>query len=72
MALRDRNEESETMSTERKPGSRGVTNRSTGDRANQPPKAGAEPEPGARDGEKTKGSTKTVSPRRGFKRKPRK
>jgi hypothetical protein len=59
------------MSTERKPGSRGVLDRSSREQA-----AAAAPrlanEPETRENEKTKGSSKTVSPRRAFKRKPRK
>jgi len=53
------------MSTERKPGSRGVTSPFTRDRAN-PNSRGSEP--GARESASTKGSTKTVSPKRSFKK----
>jgi hypothetical protein len=53
------------MSTERKPGSRGVRMPSTLERINQPPRDEA-----ARESKRTpKGTTKTVSPRRSFKRK---
>lgn len=59
------------MSTERKPGSRGITQRFEGDRANQAPETGGQS--GTRDKAGTKGSTKTVSPRASYKkRKPRK
>lgn len=57
------------MSTERKPGSRGVLDRSSRELTESTPRLGNEPEPREK---KTKGSSKTVSPRRGFKRKPRK
>ncbi len=59
------------MSTERKPGSRGVTERSGNMGVNPAPSVGAEP--GTDQNQKSKGSTKTVSPRKSFKkRKPRK
>ncbi|MCP3905674.1 MAG: hypothetical protein GY715_18765 [Planctomycetes bacterium] len=58
------------MSTERKPGSRGVRDPFAGGRANPDQRIGNEPAP--RDKENAKGSTKTVSPRKSFKRKPRK
>ena len=58
------------MSTERKPGSRGVNAPFARERANLPPSVGKEP--GNRENENPKGSTKTVSPKRSFKRKPRK
>ena len=58
------------MSTERKPGSRGITNVSSGDRANVAPLR--KNEPGPRDGQKAKGSTKTVSPSKAYKKKPKK
>ena len=58
------------MSTERKPGSRGVRDPFAGERANQAPRNGSEPE--TRKNPKPKGTTKTVSPKRSFKRKPRK
>lgn len=57
------------MSTERKPGSRGVREPFT-QRGAQPAPGGGEPVP--REEPNPKGSTKTVSPRRSFKRKPRK
>jgi hypothetical protein len=58
------------MSTERKPGSRGVRGTFSGDRAKPAPPLGGEP---AKDpNPNPKGSTKTVSPRKSFKRKPRK
>ncbi len=58
------------MSTERKPGSRGVTEPfSQG--VNPTPPVGTEP--GTRQTPKSKGTTKTVSPRQSYKkRKPRK
>ncbi len=58
------------MSTERKPGSRGVRDPFAGERANQTPRIGSDPD--TRKNEKTKGSTKTASPRKSFKKKPRK
>lgn len=59
------------MSTERKPGSRGVLDRSSRDQAAAAaPRIESEPE--TRENPKLKGSSKTVSPRRAFKRKPRK
>jgi hypothetical protein len=59
------------MSTERKPGSRGVKEPFGREPANPPPSIGSEP--GIRKKPNTKGSTKTVSPRQSFKkRKPRK
>ncbi len=58
------------MSTERKPGSRGVRDPFAGEGANPAPRIGSEP--GTRQNPNPKGSTKTVSPRRSFKRKPRK
>ncbi len=59
------------MSTERKPGSRGGKEPFSLGRANPTPPAGTEP--GTRENPKTKGSTKTVSPRQSYKkRKPRK
>ena len=66
------------MSTERKPGSRGVRNTFSRELANQPPLRGSAPgepgEPGMGKDPKAriKGKTKTVSPKRSFKRKPRK
>lgn len=58
------------MSTERKPGSRGVRDTFSGEKKKQSPGIGAAPE--ASPDQKSKGSTKTVSPRAGFKRKPKK
>ena len=58
------------MSTERKPGSRGVRDTFSGEKKSKTPGIGAAPDT-ARD-QKVKGSTKTVSPRAGFKRKPKK
>ena len=59
------------MSTERKPGSRGVQEPFGHERANPALPIGTEP--GTRQTPKTKGSTKTVSPRESYKkRKPRK
>ena len=58
------------MSTERKPGSRGVTTTFSRDRAN--PESRFNTEPGAREQATPKGRTKTVSPRKGFKKRPRK
>ena len=58
------------MSTERKPGSRGVRDPFADKAANSGQRIGNEP--GQREKENSKGSTKTVSPRRSFKRKPRK
>lgn len=58
------------MSTERKPGSRGVRNPSARERANPVPRSGSEP--GTRKNPKPKGTTKTDSPKRSFKRRSRK
>jgi hypothetical protein len=58
------------MSTERKPGSRGVRGPFSPERANQAPRSGSEP--GARKNPNPKGSTRTVSPRKSFKRRPSK
>ena len=58
------------MSTERKPGSRGVMAPFTRDKAIPESRAGGEPENSREPN--SKGTTKTVSPRRSFKRKPRK
>ena len=58
------------MSTERKPGSRGVRNPFAREQAKPAERARVEPEPD--ENPNPKNSTKTVSPRRGFKRKPRK
>ena len=59
------------MSTERKPGSRGAQEPFDHGRANPTPPIGTEP--GTRQTPKTKGTTKTVSPRESYKkRKPRK
>ncbi|MGI9015459.1 MAG: hypothetical protein ACR2GY_14600 [Phycisphaerales bacterium] len=59
------------MSTERKPGSRGVRSASSIPSSKDAPNFGTDRDP--RDGEqKPKGSTKTVSPSASFKRKPRK
>ncbi len=59
------------MSTERKPGSRGAQEPFDHGRANPAPTIGTEP--GTRQTPKTKGTTKTVSPRESYKkRKPRK
>lgn len=61
----------ETMSTERKPGSRGVKEPFGHERVNPTPPIGTEP--GTREKPKSKGTTKTVSPRQSYKkRKPRK
>ena len=54
------------MSTERKPGSRGITERSSNMGASPAPQVGAEPDTGQK--QKSKGSTKTVSPRQSFKK----
>ena len=54
------------MSTERKPGSRGVTERSSNTGASTAPQLGNEPDTGQK--QKSKGSTKTVSPRQSFKK----
>jgi hypothetical protein len=59
------------MSTERKPGSRGVKEPFGHERANPTPPI--DTKPGIRQRPKSKGTTKTVSPRQSFKkRKPRK
>lgn len=58
------------MSTERKPGSRGAMDPFAGGRTKPEPRAADEP--GTRRNPKTKGSTRTVSPRASFKRRPRK
>ena len=59
------------MSTERKPGSRGVKEPSGQKSVNPTPHLGNEPGPSQKA--KSKGTTKTVSPRQSFKkRKPRK
>ena len=59
------------MSTERKPGSRGVRDPFSGGPAKSKPPSGSEP--GTRENTNPKGSTKTVSPRNSYKkRKPRK
>ncbi len=59
------------MSTERKPGSRGVKEPFSYERVNPTPPIGTEP--GTRQNPKSKGTTKTVSPRQSYKkRKPRK
>ncbi len=59
------------MSTERKPGSRGGTDPTGHEQLNPTPPLGTEPD--TRKKQKTKGSTKTVSPRQSYKkRKPRK
>ncbi|MHC4220634.1 MAG: hypothetical protein ACYSU7_19530 [Planctomycetota bacterium] len=59
------------MSTERKPGSRGAKEPLDQERAKPAPPIGTEP--GKRETPKTKGTTKTVSPRASYKkRKPRK
>ncbi len=59
------------MSTERKPGSRGVQEPFGHERAKPAPPIGTEP--GTRQTPKVKGTTKTVSPRESYKkRKPRK
>lgn len=58
------------MSTERKPGSRGAKEPQGRPPAGQEPRFGGETPP--RDTSSGKGSTKTVSPKRAFKRKPRK
>jgi hypothetical protein len=59
------------MSTERKPGSRGA--REPFDQGRAKPASPFGTEPGARETPKTKGTTKTVSPRESYKkRKPRK
>ncbi len=54
------------MSTERKPGSRGVKEPFGRGAVNPTPPIGTEP--GAREKAKSKGSTKTVSPRKSFKK----
>ena len=58
------------MSTERKPGSRAVRDASIPGPAKGGQPFGSPPEP--RQNRTPKGSTKTVSPRKSFKRKPRK
>ena len=59
------------MSTERKPGSRGVKEPFGRGGVNPTPPIGTEPV--TREKQKSKGSTKTVSPRKSYKkRKPRK
>lgn len=58
------------MSTERKPGSRGVMDPFSRERADPAPRIGSEP--GTRPKPNPKGTTKTVSPRQSFKRKRRK
>ncbi len=59
------------MSTERKPGSRGVKEPFSHEGVNPTPPIGTEP--GTRQKPKSKGTTKTVSPRQSYKkRKPRK
>ena len=59
------------MSTERKPGSRGVREPFDHKAVNPTPSIGTEQ--GTRQKAKSKGSTKTVSPRKSYKkRKPRK
>ena len=58
------------MSTERKPGSRGVKDPFSRERADPEPRVGSGP--GTRKNPNHKGTTKTVSPRQSFKRKPRK
>ena len=58
------------MSTERKPGSRGVRDPFAGGPGKAKAPAGGEP--GARENTSSKGSTKTSSPRDGFKKKRRK
>ncbi len=59
------------MSTERKPGSRGVKEPFAHGGSNPTPPLGTEPD--TRKKQKTTGSTKTVSPRQSYKkRKPRK
>jgi len=58
------------MSTERKPGSRGVRDPFARERANPAPRIGSEP--GTGQNPKPKGTTKTVSPKRSFKRRSRK
>ncbi len=58
------------MSTERKPGSRGVRDPNANERANLTPRTDSDP--ATRQNPKSKGSTKTVSPRKSFKQKPRK
>ncbi len=59
------------MSTERKPGSRGVKEPFAHERVNPSPPIGTEP--GTREKQKSKGTTKTVSARHSYKmRKPRK
>ncbi len=59
------------MSTERKPGSRGVKEPFGRGAVNPTTPIGTEPDTGRKT--KTKGSTKTVSPRQSYKkRKPRK
>lgn len=58
------------MSTERKPGSRGVMDPFLRERANRAPRI--DNEPGTAPNPNPKGTTKTVSPKRAFKRRPRK
>ena len=58
------------MSTERKPGSRGVLEPNGREQVKPAERIGSEPE--IRENPKLKGATKTVSPRRAFKRRPRK
>jgi hypothetical protein len=58
------------MSTERKPGSRAIRDPFTGGRGGQPQRMGTPPPTTSTPN--PKGSTKTVSPRRGFKKRPRK
>ena len=58
------------MSTERKPGSRGVRDPSARKRADPAPRIGSEP--GTGQNPKPKGTTKTVSRKQSFKRRPRK
>jgi len=58
------------MSTERKPGSRGFTEAFARERADPAPRIGSEP--ATREKQNVKRTTKTVSPRQSFKRKPRK
>ncbi|MHC4427669.1 MAG: hypothetical protein ACYS0D_03585 [Planctomycetota bacterium] len=57
------------MSTERKPGSRGVTEPFGRGRAKPAPPIGSEP--GTREKPNPKGTTKTVSPRQSFKKRKR-
>ena len=58
------------MSTERKPGSRGVRETFSREQADPAPRNAGEP--GTRQNQNPKGTSKTVSPRQAFKRKPRK